>query len=174
MAAATVVIAESNGTTPTVTEDPDNLNMGSTEATELDDETYPITAGTNSFEKWVRFHVSNIGTDTKVENLKVWASAAFGTGITHKTNARETSYAGAETFDTGNGPLATDRSATHHYTQTMPTSEPTGANLGIGGALDGELTAAGYSDYLVMQLQTTASAETAAAVTMNFQYDRVA
>ena len=31
--------------------------------------------------------------------------------------------------------------------QTMPTSEPGSANLGIGGSLSGALTGTGYSDY---------------------------
>jgi hypothetical protein len=112
-----------------------------------------------------------MGTSTAIKNLKVWASAGLGTGCTHKTNARESSYDGAQTFAQ---PSATDRSATYDYTQTMPTTTPTGANLGINGSLTGELTATGKSDYLVMQIQTTGSAVAGTSVTMNYQYDEIA
>jgi hypothetical protein len=176
MAAATVEICESNGTTPTITHNITNSNMGSTEAVNLDPVAYPITPGTNSFEKWQRIHVTDIGTSSKIDNLKVWRTTALGAEAAHKTNAREASYDGAQTFPTGagEGPKATDRSATYDYTEAMPTSTPTGANLGIGGALNGALTAAGYSDYLVHQIQTTASAVAGATMTMNYQYDETA
>ena len=173
--AATVSIAESNGTTPTVTASITNTNMGSTEAVNLVAADYPITAGTNSFEKWQRFDVTNMGGSSKIKNLKVWASAGLSANCTHKTNAAEiATYSGAENFDTSNGPLASDRSATYHYTKTMPTSAPSTSNLGIAGATTGELTSTGFSDYLVMQIQTTASAVAGTSVTMNYQYDEVA
>lgn len=172
MTAATVSVSESNGTTPTVTASITNTNMGSSDTVNMTISTSTaITAGNNSFEKWQRFNVTAMGDATSIGGLKVWASAALNTYATHKTNARETSYGGAQTYDTVNGPLATDRSATYGYTQTMPTSEPTGANLGISGALASFLTATGYSDYLVMQIQTTASATAGKSITMNYQYD---
>ena len=175
MAPATVTIAESNGTTPDITASITNSNMGSTEAVNLDPVAYPITPGTNSFEKWQRFCVSNMGASFKIDNLKVWRTTALGANASHLTNAREASYDGAQTFDTVNGPLATDRKATYDYTETMPISVPTGANLGIGGALNGSITTAtSYSDYLVHQIQTTASATAGATCTMNYQYDETA
>ena len=67
---------------------------------------------------------------------------------THKTNARTADYGGAETYAE---PVKT---ASTVADQTMPTSAPASANLGIGGALAGSLTAEGYSDYLVHQIQT--------------------
>ena len=173
MSVATVSIAESNGTTPTITASITNSNMGSVDAVNLDPVANPITAGNNSFEKWQRFNVSNMGTSSAIQNLQVWASAALGTGATHKTNARTGSYGGAQTFNTGTGPLATDRSATYGYTQTMPTAAPGAANLGIGGALAGSLTATGYSDYLVTQIQLTGGAVAGATATMSYQYDEV-
>jgi hypothetical protein len=175
MGAATVTIAESNGTTPTVTASITNTNMGSSDTVNLTVSTSTaITAGTNSFEKWQRFNVSTNADGNTIKNLQVWASEALNTGATHKTNARTTSYGGAQTFDTVNGPLATDRSATYGYTQTMPTSNPGAANLGIGGSLTGEITTTGYSDYLVMQIQTTGAAIAGKTVTMNYQYDEYA
>ncbi len=46
--------------------------------------------------------------------------------------------------------------------------------LGIGGALAGELTAAGSSDYLVHQIQTDAGDVVGASCTMHYQYDETA
>lgn len=169
--AATVSILEANGAGETETASITNTNMGSTDAVNLVAATYPITAATNSFEKWQKFNVTAMGGSSKVKNLKVWASAGLGTGNTHKTNARESSYDGAQTYAQ---PSATDRSATYDYTQTMPTSTPSGANLGIGGSLTGELTGIGKSDYLLMQIQTTGSSVAGTTVTMNYQYDEIA
>lgn len=174
MAAATVEICESNGTTPTVNHNITNSNMGSTEAVNLDPVAYPITPGNNSFEKWQRIHCTDIGSSSKLDNFKVWRTGSLGANASHLTNARTAGYEGAQTFDTVNGPLATDRSATYKYTQAMPTSTPASANLGIGGSLSGNLAAPGYSDYLIHQIQTTGSATAGATCTMNYQYDETA
>jgi hypothetical protein len=56
----------------------------------------------------------------------------------------------------------------------MPTSEPSGANLGIGGSLSGQLTATGNSDYLVHQIQTDSGDVAGSTSTMNYQYDETA
>jgi len=173
MAAATVEICESNGAGEDVSHDVANLNMGSSEETELDPVANPIVPGDNSFEKWVRFHVTDIGTSSLIDNLKVWGEALAAEAAL-KTNARTAGYEGAQAYDTVNGPLDTDRSATYKYSQAMPTSEPASANLGIGGALAGGLDDAGYSDYLVMQIQTTVSAVAGNATTLSFQYDETA
>jgi len=56
----------------------------------------------------------------------------------------------------------------------MPTSEPSGANLGIGGSLAGSLTTTGTSDLLVHQIQTDAGDVVGASCTMHYQYDETA
>ena len=174
--AATVSIAETNGTAPgTETASITNSNLGDADAVNLVAADYPVAPSTNSFEKWQKFNVTSMGGSSKVKTLKVWRPGALGTGATHKTNARETSYAGAETY---NDPSKTDRSATYHYSQTMPTSEPAGANLGIGGSLTGEITAVGKSDFLVHQLQLDGTAVAGVALTgangMQYKYTEVA
>lgn len=167
--AAAVEIDERNGAPAgTLTHNITNSNMGSTDDDSLDPLSFPITPGDNSFEKWQQFHVTNMGGSSKVYNLKVWRTTALGANATHLTNARETSYGGAETYAT-----PTDASSSI-ATQAMPTTEPTGPNLGIGGSLSGELTATGSSDYLVHQIQTTGSATAGASCTMHYQYDEVA
>jgi hypothetical protein len=163
--AATIQIDESNGAGETQTTNISNTNMGSTDAANLDPVAYPITPGNNSYEKWQRFHVTNMGGSSKIDNLQVWRTGSLGANASHKTNARTSSYGGAQTYAT---PTA---SASSVATQTMPTSAPGAANLGIGGSLSGSRTTTGYSDYLVMQITTTGSATAGSTKTFSCQYD---
>jgi len=167
---ATVEICESNGAGETITHSITNTNMGSSDTVNLTPATYPITAGDRSYAKYQRFHVTAMGGSSKIDNLKVWRTGALGTGGTHAhvTNARLTSYGGAPTYAT---PVAT---AIAGADQTMPTSEPATQNLGIAGSLTGDLTGTGYSDYLIHQLTTDASATAGSTSTMNYQYDETA
>lgn len=168
--AATVSIAESNGAGETVTASITNTNMGSTDAVNLNPVTYPLTPNTRSYAKYQRFNVTNMGGSSSIDNLKVWRTGSLGTGGTHGhvTNARESSYGGAATYAT---PVNTSIAGAD---QAMPTSEPSGANLGIGGSLAGALTSTGYSDYLIHQITTDASATAGSSSTMNYQYDETA
>jgi hypothetical protein len=170
---ATVEICESNGAGETVSHNISNLNIGSTDASALTPASYPLEPSTNAFEKWVRFHVSANADGNTIDNLKVWISTGANpqSYVTFKTNCRESSYDGAQTYAQ---PSATDRSATYDYTQNMPVSEPTGANLGIGGSLSGSITTTGYSDYCIIQGQVGASATEGSSVTLTFQYDETA
>lgn len=168
--AATVEICESNGAGETVSHNITNTNMGSTDAANLDPVAYPVTPGNRTYAKYQRFHVTAMGGSSQIDNLKVWRTGSLGTGGTHAhvTNARTSSYGGAATYAT---PVAT---AITGADQTMPTSEPGSANLGIGGSLSGALTGTGYSDYLIHQITTDASATAGSTTTMNYQYDETA
>lgn len=169
--AATVEIDESNDSAgEVVTHNITNTNMGSVDAANLDAVANPLAPSTNSYEKYQRIHVTAMGGSSKIDNLKVWrdSAPALATGATHLTNARETSYVATTTFT---APVATTSSVA---TQTMPTAEPSGANLGIGGSLTGSLTGVGSSDYLVHQLQLDGSAVAGVTVNMNYQYDETA
>lgn len=151
--AATVVLSETNGVGATVTDDIRNCAFGDTDAPNLFPlANYDISFGTNSYEKWIRLKVTSLGGSTSVSNLRVWITGELRSGDGIKTNARTSGYGGAATYTTPTTSTSTVA------TQTMPTAEPATANLGIGGSLSGSLTAAGYSDYLVMQLQTAAAA----------------
>jgi len=166
--AATVQIAEFNTVGETKTASITNSNMGSTDAVNLDPVAYPVVPGEYTYEKWQKVEVTAMGGSSKIDNLKIWRTGALGGSAAHLTNARETSYGGAETFAT---PLVTVSTLAD---QAMPTSEPTDANLGIGGALAGELTAAGLSDYLIHQIGTDAGDVAGSTSTMNYQYDETA
>lgn len=166
--AATVQINEFNTVSETKTANITNTNMGSTDAVNLDPVANPVTPGNNTYEKYQKIEVTAMGGSSKIDNLKIWRTSALGGAATHLTNARETTYGGAETFAT---PVAT---ASSKATQTMPSTEPTNANLGIGGSLTGNLTAAGSSDYLVHQIQTNAADVAGSTSTLNLQYDETA
>lgn len=166
--AATVEIDEANGAGETLSHNIANSNMGDTDAKELDPVAYPVTPGNNTYEKWQKIHVTNMGGSSKIDNLKVWRTGALGGLAVHLTNARTTSYGGAEVYAQ---PVKIDSSIA---TQTMPSSEPASANLGIGGSLSGSLTGTGSSDYLVHQIQTDAGDVAGSTSTMNYQYDETA
>lgn len=166
--AAIVQIDEYNGAGEVKTANIADTDMGSVDQANLDPVANPIVPGQNSYEKWQKFEVTNMGGSSKIHNLKVWRTGALGGAAVHKTNARETAYGGAATYQT---PTANTSTVA---TQPMPTTEPTGANLGIGGSLTGELTAPGYSDYLVHQIQTNVGDVAGSTSTLNYQYDEVA
>ena len=166
--AATVQINEYNTVGETETANITNSNMGSTDAVNLVAADYPVVPGENTYEKYQKIEVTAMGGSSVIDNLKIWRTTALGGSAVHLTNAREAAYGGAETFAT---PVATSSTPA---TETMPTTEPSGANLGIGGALAGQLTAAGSSDYLVHQIQTDAGDVVGASCTMHYQYDETA
>ena len=166
--AATVEIDERNGAPAgTLTHNITNTNMGTTDAVNQDPVAFPVLAGANTFEKWQQIHVTAMGGSSKIDNLQVWRTTALGGAATHKTNARTAAYAGAETY-------AAPTASASTYTQTMPSSDPGAANLGIGGALSGSLTATGSSDYLIHQIQVNGADTAGAICTMNYQYDETA
>lgn len=142
--------------------------MGSADSVNLDPVAYPIVPGENSFEKWQRVHVTAMGGSSSIQNLKIWRTGALGANASHLTNARTAAYGGAEVY------AQPVDSASAVADQAMPSSEPASANLGIAGSLAGALTGAGYSDYLIHQIQTTGAATAGATTTMNYQYDEVA
>ena len=142
--------------------------MGDSDAVNLNPVTYPVTPGENTYEKYQKIEITAMGGSSAIDNLKIWRTSALGGAAIHETNAREAAYGGAETFVTPTKGTSTVA------TETMPTSEPSGANLGIGGSLTGSLTAAGSSDYLVHQIQTNVADVAGSTSTMNFQYDETA
>lgn len=149
---------------------PTNLNLGSTNAADLAPSTYPITAGTYSYSKWVRGHWS--GTFTRIENLQFWMSSS-GTGYVSGEDllcsATTSTYGGTNTY------VTPTNSADAQAANGMPEADPGAANIGIGGSLTGSLTAEGDSDFIVIQASITSAASAGATQTKQFrlQYDEV-
>lgn len=128
----------------------------------------PITASDTadqgrSYEVWLQAHFTD--SFNKIENLQFWMSTNFspstGLSVFWKGN-NQTSYA---------TPVKTD--STICSTNAVPTSDPGTANVSIGGSLSGNLTSAGYSDYIVLQLDvaTTASPGDTSLAVFTLQYD---
>lgn len=126
----------------------------------------PITASDTanqgrSYEVWLRMHFT--GTFNVINNLQFWMSTNFSpaTGLTVYANMARAAYA---------TPVKTDSTIA---TTAVPTADPGTANISIGGSLSGTLSAVGYSDYIVLQLDvasTAASGDTSLA-TFSGQYD---
>ncbi len=121
---------------------------------------YPITAGNNSYEVWLKGHFS--GSFNLIQNAQFWKSAGTeGAGEDIYWEGITTAYA---TPVTTNSPAAT---------ATVPTSDPGTANVSFGGSLAGTIAAEGYTDYITLQLRTTTAAEAGDTETFTFtlQYD---
>lgn len=148
---ATVVLAEYNGAGETLTDSITNLNYGAADEPNQAVGDHPITVGQNSYDKYVKVHVSAMGGSNKIKNLQIWISNLGGgwkTGEGIQVSLETSSYTQVT--------YATPSQTTYSHL-AAPEADPGGANLGIGGALAGELTAAGYSDYWRSQLQSTGS-----------------
>lgn len=146
---ATFLWKQRYGTSPGTEATATNLNLVSnTSGVDQTPATFPVIAGQNSYELFVRMNFT--GTFTKVDNLQFWKSA--GAYVTGESIVAKTDWtAGTSTYTT---PVAT---ASTVATVAVATADPGTANVTIGNALAGSLVAAGYSDYIVLQLQTTGS-----------------
>ena len=167
---AVVEIDESNGELDNIqlTHNITNSNMGAVDAPNLDSLAYPIIAGERSFAKYQRFHCTDLGGSTRIQNLKIWRTGSFG-GANDRLicNLRTSSYVQIAYAQ----PV---RTAIDNVNQDVPTSEPSTANLGIGGALSGFLSAIGFSDFFVQQLYTDSTTVNGSTYTLHYQYDEIA
>ena len=153
---------------------PTNLNVGSTNAADLAPSTYPITAGTYSYSKWVQGMWT--GSFTRIDNLQFWMSDS-GTGYvsseTMNVSATTASYGGTDTYSTPTN------SQDSQAANTMPIADPAAANIGIDGSLTGSVTSStagsNVSDFIVLQSSIGAGASAGAVQTktFTFQYDEV-
>jgi hypothetical protein len=116
---------------------------------------YPITAGNNSYEVFLRGHF--YGAFNKVQNVQFWKSAGtLGTG--------ESLY-----WKDGGVEAYTQPLTTAVLTDAViPTSDPGSSNVSINSSQASSLSAAGFSDYIVLQLRTTTAAEAGDTETFTF------
>jgi hypothetical protein len=142
--------------------------MGSTDAANLNPATFPISPGSNTYEKYQQIHLTALNGSTQIQNLKVWRTGSLGGAAVHVTNARTAGYVPTTSYTQ---PVNTTSSVA---TQTMPTTTPGSANMGIAGSLAGILSAPGFSDFICHQIQSNASDTSGSTTTMNFQYDEIA
>ena len=167
---ATFQWCQSNGAGETITVGIGSINFGSADQANLDPETYPITAGSYSYEVYIfgRF----TGTYTKIDNIKFWKSSGnyvtgetiFWTGSVLRSNYAQ--------------PVQTKSTVA---IGSVPTTEPASANVTIGGSLTGSLynsgsgTTGSDTDYIVMQTEITTAASPGATNYKQFtlSYDEV-
>jgi hypothetical protein len=124
-------------------------------ASAADYTSYPITAGNNSYDVWLKGHYT--GTFNQIQNAKFYKSAgALGTGETINFVGHITAYHIPTTADSS------------YASAAVPTSTPGSANVSFGGDLAGSITGAGYSDFIILQLQTTTAAEAGDTNTFTF------
>jgi hypothetical protein len=153
---------------------PTNLNLGSTNARNLAPSTYPITAGTFSYSKWVRGAWT--GSFTRIDNLQFWMSASgsgYVTGEYLLASATTASYAGTASY------VAPTTNADAQAANAMPSADPGAANIGVGGSLTNSVTTSAspnnMSDFIVVQASITAAASAGPVQqkTFTLQYDEV-
>ena len=157
---ATFGFSEANGVGEVITDSLTNLNMGSIDMSGLTPSTYPVIAGANAFEKYLKAKFS--GTFTEISNMKFWKSAgSLKTGEAIKADL-VTSYA---------QPVATTSTVAVTNVPTVVGS----AITVLSAAGTATITAPGYTRYIALQLQTTASTPAGAlnTKTFTFQYDEV-
>jgi len=147
-------------TAASTTATPTSFNLGSTNAANLSPSTYPISAGSYSYEKWIKGRFT--GSFTSVDNLIFWKSDGdYVTGETMKYTGQATTFA---------TPINT---VSTNATTAVPITEPATANVSIGESLTGSLTATGDSDFIVLQASVTSYASSGASnqKTFSFSYD---
>ena len=157
---AQIELSETNGSTPVVEDGISTINFGSVDDHDLDPDANPISLSSapQSFEKWLRVHVVDMDTSTAIDNIRVYASdlgGGYKLGEALMSNLTMDASLYSAVAYPGTGPVNTKSSVA---TAQIPESEPIQANIGIGGALSGQLVADDtYSDYIVLQLQLSGS-----------------
>lgn len=154
---------------------PTNLNLGSTNVRNLAPSTYPITAGTYSFSKWVRGLWT--GSFTRIDNIQFWMSASgtgYVTGEKLNVNATTATYNGTTLYKVPTNHVETKGGTM----RAMPTANPAVPNIGIKGSLTGSITQTNTlnnSDFIIVQasIGSSASAGAVQQKTFTLQYDEV-
>lgn len=107
---------------------------------------FPIPAGSNSFEVWLRGFWS--GVFNSISDIRFWMSTQFSpnTGLTVMSSCSQQTY------------QQPTNATSSIATSTLGTSDPGTRNVTVGGSLTSSILATGYSDFVVLQLQTQSSA----------------
>lgn len=171
--AATVYICESNGAGGDNTDNVGNLNMGSTDAHDLTAASYPITAGQNGYEKWIRIKLHALGGSTSIGTFKIWLTSAAVLGSDKMyCSATWSSYASKYPYAQ---PVTTNSTYATYDMDLFFDTEPSTACLGWNNSLTTAIATEGlYSDFFVAQVRVDAGSTTGTTATFNFKYTEVA
>ena len=163
---ATATWYERNGASGSTTNTSvSNCDWKSTDDASASRINYPVTAGNNSYHKYN--YVAFTGAFNQISNVKVaHTSGTLGTGISLKGKTTNT-YATPATSALGS---ATD--------MTSPTTISSGLSVKLGTsdptyATNNTLSSAGYTAFIITQVQTTSSATAgdSGTATLTLQYD---
>jgi hypothetical protein len=139
-----------------------NIAFGSSDAADLIPASFPITAGENSFEKFLKAEFTGMASEgiTEIANTKVYKSTG-----SYKTGEVVTYLGISVTYST---PSETDSGDSD-----IPITEPGAQNLGLSGSGTGVLTSDGESDYMRMQRETSVATPPGAlnSLTITLLYD---
>lgn len=143
-----VELDESNDSSGEVVHDGiTQLNFGTADVYNQDIVANAVIPGANAMEKWLRLHFTSLGSASAIKGCKVWA-AAPPTNITFFYNGHTVQA----TYDASKKTtFSTPATTTTRTPNSLPTSEPASANIGFAGSLTGQITAAGRSDYYLLQ-----------------------
>jgi len=128
-----------------------NINFGTLDSSNIDPVKNLIESGKNSFEKYFRIHFKQDKEKfEQIRNIRIWKSKGeYRTGEKLMSNASEDHYDGGIAFNTPT--MQQSKKAVY----PMPNSIPNGPNIGINGDLNGYLDKEGFSDWIVIQVQST-------------------
>lgn len=133
------------------------------DATAANYSSYPITAGQNSYEAWLRAKFT--GTFNTISNLQFWRSTNFSpaTGLSVKW------------YPNGISAFSTPVTGVNKCVSAVPSADPGTANLRVASYanVSASLAASGYSAYIPLQLVTTsaAAAGDTSLATFTLNYD---
>jgi hypothetical protein len=150
--AAAVEIDESNGIVETVTHGIATCYLGSADTPQMAYGSNPVALSGNSYEKWLRVHLTDLAGSISLSEIKVSLTGALPVGAVLYYNGHTVPATYDATKKTTFSQPATSSTRTPN---SIPTSPPATANLGIGGSLLGSLTVVGWSDYLLLQMRLT-------------------
>lgn len=112
---------------------------------------YPIRAGNNAFERWVRGYWAFQAGTNKVTGMKLWLSSGNNTGSNVAVYALVTG-----TYAT---PVASSRAGVTSLVPTgVPSTAPSSALDITPGSPTTGITESGYSQYCILQLRTNSNA----------------
>jgi len=156
--AATFAWKQTHSATPGTTETCANVNLVSTPSgVDVDPGSNPITAGSNSYELFLRGEFS--GTFTAVTNCRFYKSG--GDYVSNEQVYMAGSWPNSGSNSAYMEPVATD---SDYATGSLPATLPASANVSIGNSVTGSLTSYGHTDYILLQNRI---GESAAAGTTN-------
>jgi hypothetical protein len=147
--ATVITFSETNLVGAVVTDSITNLNFGSVDEPNIVVADHKVTVGNNSYEKYLRVNV-DLDSGTVLSNMKFWkSSGAYVTGEAIKAIANQTYSTPVATTSAkavADVPIVVGSALAIESTEVDPTL----------------FTEDGYSEYLVLQAQSTVSTPTGA------------